>query len=54
MEERKEVIVIEDDDGDDYEGRPIIRVMYECPRCYASLIQYEDECPKCEQKLKWV
>ena len=53
MEEAKKVIVIEDDDGFVEGYGQIIRTIYECPNCYARLIQYEDRCLKCEQKLKW-
>ena len=53
MDEAKKVVIIEDDDGFVEGYGQIIRTTYECPNCYARLIQYEDRCPKCEQKLKW-
>lgn len=52
IDEAKKVLIYEDDDGD-FDGYRITRVEYGCPNCGHDLIQHEDRCPKCEQKLKW-
>ena len=52
MEEAKKVFMYED--NEDYDGHIITRVTYSCPNChYNNLVEYEDRCPKCEQKLDW-
>ena len=42
----------EDDDGDDYYGRPIIRKFYKCPKCNNTITHtHYSYCGKCGQKL---
>jgi hypothetical protein len=51
---RKQVLVYEEFDGTDDNGKPIERVTYACPKCNLSfLLVWTDECPECKQKLKW-
>lgn len=52
IDEPKRVLEFEDNDGE-IDGRTITRTIYECPNCLKILIQYEDRCPMCEQKLRW-
>lgn len=53
-DDRKQVLVYEEFDGADDNGKPIERVTYACPKCNLSLLPgWTDECPECKQKLKW-
>lgn len=47
----KQVEEYEDNDGDDYNGRPIIRYFYGCPECDLVLYHRVNYCEKCGQKL---
>ena len=49
----KEVDTFEDNDGFVEGYGDIIRVIHECPTCGAKLIEAQDRCHKCEQRLKW-
>lgn len=49
----REVNTFEDNDGFVEGYGDIIRVIHECPTCGAKLIEAQDRCHKCEQKLKW-
>lgn len=49
-----EVIMYEDTDGEDPDGRPIERISYSCPRCSRNYVMpYAYKCPECGQMLKW-
>ena len=53
-DEPKKVLMFEETDGEDRDGRPIDRICYSCPRCLKNnLIPYEAFCPKCGQALEW-
>lgn len=53
-DDRKRVLVYEEFDGTDDNGKPIERVTYACPKCYLNFLPvWVDECPECKQKLKW-
>ena len=53
-DEIKEVIVYEDNDGYDPNGRMITRISYTCPTCYKNYLPpFIDRCPECKQLLKW-
>lgn len=47
----KEVLEYEDDDGDDDEGKPIIRFFYGCPSCKRTVYRGMNYCNKCGQRL---
>lgn len=49
----KEADEYEDNDGDDENGKPIIRRFPVCPVCYKSLYLYDNYCPKCGQKMMY-
>ena len=46
----KRVDEYEDNDGDDYRGRPIIRHFYGCPSCEALIYHHVNYCENCGQK----
>ena len=49
-----EVEEYEDDDGNDEEGRPIIRRFCGCPRCHTNIYSnYYRYCIRCGQRLRW-
>ena len=51
---RKQVLVYEEFDGTDDNGKPIERVTYACPNCNLGFLPvWTDECPECKQKLRW-
>lgn len=53
-DEPRKVIMFEETDGDDDNGRPIERIFYGCPTCGKHyLLPYADRCPGCNQVLKW-
>jgi rubrerythrin len=53
-DDRKQVLVYEEFDGADDNGKPIERVTYTCPKCNFNFLPvWTDECPECKQKLKW-
>lgn len=50
---RKEVLVIDDHDGDDPTGKAIIRKEFLCPSCFKKIkVIYQDQCA-CGVKLDW-
>lgn len=53
IDQAKEVIMYEEFDGCEDNGKPIERIFYGCPICGATAIPYQDRCHKCEQTLKW-
>lgn len=52
-DEPREVIMYEDDDGNDENGARIERISYGCPSCGKVVIPLADRCGECEQKLRW-
>ena len=44
-----------DNDGDDSEGRAIIREWWECSNCHKRFYHYRQTviCPICRKKLRW-
>ena len=49
----REVNEYEDDDGEDDNGKPIIRHFYGCPTCNKSIYFYMKYCSECGQKLNF-
>ena len=47
----KKVNELEDDDGDDYDGKPIIRHFYGCPSCNRTIYHHIKYCEECGQRL---
>lgn len=53
MEEETTIAYYEEDnDGDDEDGRPIIRKFHYCGKCGKSLYSYSSRCPRCNTKFR--
>lgn len=51
---KMKVIVYEEYDGEEPNGKPIERVSYSCPKCYRNYLPlYICNCPECNQELEW-
>lgn len=48
-----QVVMYEEHDGYEENGKPIERISYGCPVCGATVIPYQDRCHKCEKVLGW-
>jgi ethanolamine utilization cobalamin adenosyltransferase len=49
--EIKKVEEYEEDDGDDVNGKPIIRRLYDCPTCKQHVYYKQNYCSHCGQRI---